>query len=277
MNNLAVIKLGGDIIADAVRLAAFATDLRQVLERGILPVVVHGGGPQISALTNRVGLETTKVSGRRVTSPEVLELVKMALAGSVSIDLTAACRAAGVPGVGLSGVSGIVHATRRPPVKVTGAGEALVDFGQVGDITRISVAEIIALQSAGLVPLINPLCLGPDGAVFNVNADVVACRMAAALKAKWLMLLTSADGVMDDLNVPESRYPELSPQGARQLIADGVISGGMIPKVEEALGVLSAGVGQVCILPGGIPGALRGAFDGSTDFGTRLFVQGGPR
>lgn len=268
-----VIKIGGGEVADPERRMLFARDLADLVGRGVRLIVLHGGGPQATDLTRRLGLHTTMVGGRRVTSPEVLEVVSMALAGTVSTDLTAACRAVGVRGLGLSGVSaGLVRARKRPARLVTGGGDVPVDYGEVGDVLSVDADALRSLLDAGFVPLMSSLAASDTGRVLNINADVVACQAAVALQADALILLTGANGVMGDLDDPDSRYEQLTVAAARALIADGTVQGGMIPKLEEAFAVLEAGVGRVCILPAGVAGAAAAALAGDTALGTTLIA-----
>jgi len=266
-----VIKVGGDVVADPARRRLFVDELAALIRAGRRIVVLHGGGPQATALTKRLGLVPDVVGGRRITSPAVLEVMKMTLAGHVNVDLSAQCRAAGVPGLGVAGVSaGLVRATRRPPRIVSGCGDAPVDFGEVGDVIEVDGKAITRLLDAGFVPLMSSLSADDDGVVLNINADIVACDVAVALTAEALVLLTGANGVMLDLADPDSRLPLLTVAEARALIADGTVQGGMIPKLEEAFRVLTTGVGRVCILPAGEAGAITAALSGETAFGTTL-------
>lgn len=265
-----VVKIGGGDLADAARLRLFVSELRTLHAAGRRLVVLHGGGPQATALTRRLGLRPNVVGGRRITDPDVLEVMKMTLAGTVSVDLAAQCRAQGVPGLGVAGVSGLVRAVRRPPRIVSGCGDEPVDFGEVGDVSSVDADALRRLLDAGFVPLLSSLSADDDGRVLNINADIVACDTAIALGADALVLVTGANGVMADLNDPASRYPRLTVAGARALIADGTVVGGMIPKLEEAFRVLSAGVGRVCIVPAGVERALTTALEGGTAHGTTL-------
>ena len=269
---ISVIKVGGDVVANPELRHGFAAELAELHAAGHRLVVLHGGGPQATRLTKRLGLKPNIVGGRRITDAEVLEVMKMTLAGQVNVDLTAACRAAGVPGLGISAVSGVVSAVKRPPRTVSGCGPDPVDFGEVGDVTGVDHTGVAALLDAGFVPLISSLSADPTGRVLNINADIVACDMAIGLGAANLALLTGANGVMRELSDPTSRYPRLTIAEATALIQTGIVAGGMIPKLEEAFRVLRAGVAAVHILPAGRPGALAGALKGATDFGTTLVL-----
>lgn len=269
-----VLKIGGELIADPARRAWVASELAALVRLGGSAVVVHGGGPQATALTTRLGLEPNVVGGRRITSPEVLEVMKMTLAGQVSVDLAAACRAAGVRALGLAGVSaGLVRAKKRPPRVVSGCGDAPIDFGEVGDVTGVDAEALMALVGAGFVPLVSSLGADDAGRVLNINADIVANDVALAVRAPALVMLTGVNGVLRDLNDPLSRYPVLTVAEAKGLIADGTVKGGMIPKLEESFRLLDKGVGRVCILEAGRPGALSAVLSGSTEQGTVLVTS----
>jgi acetylglutamate kinase len=252
----AVIKLGGDVLA-APALDSAAAEIAHARAAGRRLVVVHGGGPQTTELSRRLGIEPQLVGGRRVTDAAALDVVKMVVAGRLNVDLVAALRAAGVPAVGLSGSSGIVRAHRRPPRVVSGSGGAAVDFGLVGDVEGFDRALLDALDAAGQLPVIACLGAGAGGEVLNINADVVASQLAAALGAAALIACTAVGGVRRDKDDPATRLPRLTVAEARAAIASGVVQGGMIPKLEEAFAPLAAGVRAVHVVaPGEIAASL---------------------
>jgi acetylglutamate kinase len=263
----ALLKFGGEVVEDALRLRAVLDDVSQLAQEGWRFVLCHGGGPQTAALQRRLGIEPHMVGGRRVTDAATLQLVKMVLAGEVSVDVVAAAMAAGLRAVGISGVSdGTVSAYRRPPVVVSGGGSAPIDFGLVGNVSSIRVALIEHLWAGGFTPVLNTMGIsdpaaesqpGPSRPVYNINADTVASAVAATLSVDHLFLMTGVPGVLADKNDPKTRIPSLTAAAARDAIESGVIVGGMIPKVEEALDNLSRGIGAVHIL-GAEAGALRG-------------------
>jgi len=259
----ALLKFGGEVVADRARLRIVLTEVARLVEGGWRFVLCHGGGPQANALQARLGIEPHKVGGRRVTDEATLQVVKQVLGGEVSLDVVAAARAVGMRAVGISGVSdGIVTARRRPPLVVSGGGPGPVDFGLVGEIVRIRPDLLEHLWAGGYVPVLNSLAVAdatedPDCQIYNINADTVASAAAAALRVDHLFLMTGVPGVLRDKDDPTTRIGELDETAARGAIADGVIVGGMIPKVEEALDNLSAGIGAVHIL-GAEPGALEG-------------------
>ncbi len=276
-----VIKFGGEVVARQAELLALCSDVTALVDAGHAVVLCHGGGPQASALQQRLGVETIKVGGRRVTDAATLQIMKCVLAGEVSVDVCAAARAAGVRAVGLSGVSaGLVRAHRRPPKRVAGGGDAPVDFGLVGDIDAIDTAVLETLWRGGFVPVVSSLGVA-DGArpgepceVYNINADTVAAALAAAVRADHLILVTDVPGVLRDRDDRASVIPRLSRREAQDAIASGVIQGGMIPKVEEALDNLARGIGAVHIL-GAEPGALAQAVAAPGRRGTVLVEGGG--
>jgi len=252
-----VVKLGGDVL-EGPALARVASDLGEVVGGGRGVVVVHGGGGQVSALARALGREPHLVGGRRVTDADTLDLIKMVVAGRLNVDLVCALRAAGVRAVGLCGASGIVHAHRRPPRAVAGGDGSRVDFGLVGDIDGFDLALLGTLVDGGSVPVL--ACLGADprgGGVLNINADVVASQLAAAVRAAAVVAVTSVGGVRRDRDDPATRIARLTVPEARRAIAEGIVSGGMIPKLEEAFAPLAAGVAAVHVVaPGEIHAAL---------------------
>jgi acetylglutamate kinase len=258
-----VVKLGGDVLEGAA-LAAVAADLARVVQAGLRTVVVHGGGPQSTELSKRLGITPRIVGGRRVTGPDDLDVVTMVVAGRLNVALVAAMVAAGIPAVGLHGASGpLVRAHKRPPRVVSGAGPDPVDFGLVGDVDGFDASLLSVLLDAGRIPVLACLGCTPDGTVLNINADIVASQLAAALGAAALVAVSGVGGVRRDKDDPSTRIPRLTVAEAKAAIANGVVQGGMIPKLEEAMAPLAAGVGAVHVVgPGEIAQAL--AAPGST-------------
>ncbi len=243
-----VIKLGGEVLASPY-MAAIAADVAQLQKLGDRVVIVHGGGPQTTDLQKRLGQPAHIVAGRRITDAEALEVVKMVVAGKLNVDACAALIAAGTRPVGLHGASSlVVKAQKRPPRVVTGAGAEPIDFGHVGDVTGVNGQLIELLSSVGYVPVI--ACLGADqqGDVFNINADSVARRLALALDARALVLVSDVPGVLRDVRDPSSRIPRLTVADGRKAISDGIVKAGMIPKLEESFAALSEGVKAVHIV-----------------------------
>jgi acetylglutamate kinase len=247
-----VVKLGGDVV-DGPQLPAIAHDLRQLQAGGLRVVVTHGGGPQATRLARQLGQEPRIVGGRRVTDDATLAVMKMVIAGQVNVDLCARLRAAGCRPLGLHDV---VLATRRPPKVVSGGGPDPIDFGHVGDIAGFDLALLTTALDAGYLPVV--ACLGHDaaGAIYNINADIVANQLAGALSADALLLVTGAPGVLRDVKDPASRIPRLTVAEGRRAIADGTVTGGMIPKLEESFDALAAGARAIHILAGDLARAV---------------------
>jgi acetylglutamate kinase len=243
-----VVKIGGEVVGSS-EAAVLAADLRVLVDGGARIAIVHGGGPQATDLQKRLGLTTTQIAGRRVTDAATLDVMKMVLAGKLNVDLCATLLAAGLSPVGLHGASGhVIRATRRPPKVYPSAGPDPIDLGFVGDVTGFNLALLETLWAANHLPVL--ACLGADeaGTTYNINADLVGNQLAAALHAERLFLVTSTPGVLRDVNDPSSRLTRITCAEARQAITDGIISGGMITKLEEAMAVIDQGVGAIHIL-----------------------------
>lgn len=248
MSEYVVVKLGGEVVAGS-HMAAIAADVAEMQARHERVVVVHGGGPQATDLQKKLGQTPKIVAGRRITDAETLEVMKMIVAGKVNVDACAALLAAGARPVGLHGASALtVKAVKRPPRVVTGAGPDPVDFGHVGDVTGVNDELLSLLSNGGYVPVV--ACLGADaeGHVYNINADIVANRLAIALDAKALVLVSDVPGVLRDVADPSSRMPRLSVADGRKAIADGIVTKGMIPKLEESFAAIGEGVKAVHVV-----------------------------
>jgi acetylglutamate kinase len=245
-----VVKVGGELAQDRALLAAsVGAAVRAFLDAGVRVAVVHGAGPQASELSQRLGLLPKLVGGRRITDAPTLEVMKMTLAGQVSVDVAAAFRLAGVPALCTTGVSaGLVEAVRRPPKPITGAGPEAVDMGLVGDVVSVRIELFERLAQEGLVPVLGSLGGDARGNIFNINADTVATRVAAELKAAKLFLVSNVPGVLRDRGDASTRIPRLSRAMAARAIAEGTIVGGMIPKVEESLAMLEQGIESIHIV-----------------------------
>lgn len=245
-----VVKIGGELAQDRQKLArVVGAPLKAFLAAGIKVAVVHGGGPQATDLQKRLSIETKQVGGRRITDEATLEVMKMTLAGQVSVEVAAALRIAQVNSVCTSGVSsGLVDAVRRPPMVVTGGPKEPVDFGLVGDVIGVNVTLLEALAKVGVVPVMGSLGGDALGNVYNINADTVATRVAAHLSAAKLFLVSNVPGVLRDKNDPKTRIPVLSREEAKKQIAAGAIVGGMIPKVEESFAMLDEGIDAIHIV-----------------------------
>lgn len=252
-DNTFVIKLGGEVLADQEALDRVAAQIGLLSSLSIRLVVVHGGGPQATALSRRLGQEPTIVAGRRVTDDAALEVAKMVYSGVLNVDLLAALRANEVQGVGLSGVDAdLITARRRPPVKIVddaGANRE-VDFGHVGDIDRVDPRVLTTLLQSRFVPVISSLAGDADGAIYNVNADTVAESLAVALQAQKLIFLTGAPGVLRDRNDPSSLVTFADPDDLAALLSSGAVAGGMRPKVEACIRAATGGVERTHIIDG---------------------------
>ncbi len=248
-----VIKYGGHAMGSPELAHDFARDVVLLKQVGVNPVVVHGGGPQIKAMLDRLKIKSEFVQGLRVTDAATVEIVEMVLAGSINKQIVSAIQAAGGEAVGLSGKDGrlieAVKLTRRrrdPESHI----EELLDLGFVGEPVAIHTGVLEVFKGTEIVPVIAPIGLGRDDHTYNINADTAAGAIAGALKARKLIVLTDVEGVLDQ----EGRLiSELTAAEARQMIADGTARGGMIPKLETCLAALDAGVGAAHILDGRLP------------------------
>lgn len=273
----AILKFGGDVVADTAKLSAVVAEVAELTKAGWRFLLCHGGNPQANDLTQRLKLEKKQIGGRRITDAATLQVMKQILAGECNVDVVAAAAATGMRVVGISGVSAFtVTAIRRPPKVFSGCGPDPVDFGYVGEITAIDPGLIQHLWAGGYTPVLNTLAISaaPDREtgvcqVYNINADTVSSAIAAEIKADHLFLMTGVPGVLRDLNDPASRISRLTDAQARTAISEGVIAGGMIPKIEEALKNLALGVGAIHIL-GADAGALLGEAEQPGSQGTVL-------
>jgi acetylglutamate kinase len=237
-----VVKVGGGALADARALGSIVEQVAALHHLGIRVVLVHGGGPQANELARRLGLEVRQIAGRRVTDDPTLEVVTLTLNGATNTALLAACRAAQLPAVGLSGLdAGLVVARRRPPVEVAGES-GRVDYGHVGDVERIDVQVLHDLAAAGYVPVVSPLAGDAAGRVLNLNADGVAAAIAGALGAEKLLILVETPGLLERADDPSSLVSYVDRAGLERLTAEGKITGGMLPKAKAIADALAAGV-----------------------------------
>jgi len=245
-----VLKLGGEAVADAESMRRVVEQIGVLAELGVRIVIVHGGGPQTTALAERLGLPTRMVGGRRITTPETLEVAIMTMNGTVNTAVLAACRAAGIAAVGVSGVdSGIVRARRRPPVETIVDGRlTVVDFGEVGDVMSVDGPALERLLDDGFVPVVSPLSADEAGNVLNVNADTVASAIACALGAEKLIFLTTVPGILEDRTDAGSLISYIDLPGLLVLEGRGALDGGMLPKVNAARGAILGGVKRVHIV-----------------------------
>jgi len=251
-----VVKYGGHAMGDQETAHNFARDIALLQQVGVNPVVVHGGGPQISQMLDRLKIKSPFIDGLRVTDAATVEIVEMVLSGSINKEIVAAINAAGGRAVGLSGKDGgLIRArkltrTKRDPDSNI---ERVLDLGFVGEPDRVDPTILNSVAGADLIPVIAPIGLGPNGETYNINADTVAGAVAAAMRARRLLLLTDVAGVLDKNKTLLAR---LSVGEVRALMADGTIQGGMIPKVETCLAAVEAGVGASVILDGRVAHAV---------------------
>ncbi len=241
-----VIKFGGNAMVDEDLKRNFARDIVLMKLVGMNPVVVHGGGPQISTLLSRIGKKSEFIDGLRVTDRETMDVVEMVLGGLVNKEIVASINAQGGKAVGLTGKDGSLIRARK-----LRRGEA--DYGHVGEIDSIDPALVHSLDEVSFIPVIAPIGVGPDGQAYNINADTVAGKLASTLGAEKLILLTNTKGVLDAAG---NLLTGLSTSQTEGLIADGVIHGGMLPKVECALDAVRAGVKTAVIIDGRIEHAI---------------------
>jgi len=265
-----VLKLGGDVV-QGPQMPAIAADIAEMRRAGLPVVVVHGGGPQATELQKKLGQTPVIVGGRRVTDAAALDVMKMVVAGKMNVDCCAALFRAGAAPVGLHGASsGAILAAKKPPAVVTGGGDTPVDFGFVGDVVDVNVTLLASLVGAGFVPVL--ACLGADreGTVYNINADAVANQAAIRLDARALVLVTDVPGVLRDVRDPASRVPRLTAAEGRRAIEDGIVTKGMIPKLEESFAAIAAGVQAVVIVGNVARGDLARAVAEPGSIGTVL-------
>ncbi|MBV1833198.1 acetylglutamate kinase [Novacetimonas pomaceti] len=250
-----VVKYGGSAMVDASLSDAFGHDIALLKQVGINPVVVHGGGPQISAMLRRLQIESTFIDGLRVTDAAMIDVIEMVLAGKVNKQVAGLINRAGALAVGISGMDGGLISARRLERRARENGvetDRLLDLGFVGEPTRIDARVIYALSGSGLIPVIAPVGSGEHGETYNINADTAAGAIAGAVNASRLLMLTDVPGVLDENG---NLIPELTAEDARRGIASGMISGGMIPKVETCLAAVKAGARAAVILDGRVPHA----------------------
>jgi acetylglutamate kinase len=245
-----VVKYGGHAMGDEATAQSFARDIVLLEQTAINPVVVHGGGPQIGQMLKRLGIKSEFADGLRITDKETVEIVEMVLAGSINKQIVGFINAAGGRAIGLCGKDGNMVQARKVTRTVVDPGsniEKVLDLGFVGEPEKVDVTVLTQILGRELIPVLAPVATSASGETYNVNADTFAGAIAGALKAKRLLLLTDVPGVLDK---SKSLIKELSVNDARRLIADGTITGGMIPKVETCMYALEQGVEGVVIVDG---------------------------
>jgi len=253
---IVVVKYGGHAMGEEEMAKSFARDIVLMEQTAINPVVVHGGGPQIGEMLKRLGIKSEFAAGLRVTDAATIEIVEMVLAGSINKQIVGYINGAGGKAVGLCGKDGnmvLARKATRSMVDPDSNLEKIIDLGFVGEPEKVDTTVLDQILGRDLIPVLAPLAIARDGVTYNVNADTFAGAIAGALKAKRLLLLTDVPGVLDK---SKSLIKQLTIDDARALIADGTISGGMIPKVETCIYALEAGVEGVVILDGKVPHAV---------------------
>ena len=246
-----VVKFGGNAMADELLKASFARDVVLLKLVGMNPVVVHGGGPQIETALGKHGKKGEFVQGMRVTDAETMDIVEMVLGGQVNKEVVELVNQAGGSAVGLTGQDGAFIRARKMVLSSKENGR--IDLGQVGEIESINPAVIRALEAGGFIPVVAPIATGADGTTYNINADLVAGKLAEVLGAEKLIVMTNTPGVLDK----EGRLlTGLTPKKIDDLVSKGVISGGMLPKIGSALDAARNGVKSVHIIDGRVPHAL---------------------
>jgi acetylglutamate kinase len=268
-----VIKYGGHAMVDDKLKRDFANDITLLKFIGINPVVVHGGGPQISKVLSAMGITSTFIRGMRYTDDATMDVVEMVLGGKVNKDIVARINQEGGRAVGLTGKDGNLILAEKMKIYVQDDREKppeIIDPGMVGDVVSVNPEIIHTLTARGFIPIIAPVGIGKNGETYNINADVVASRIAASLEAERLILLTDVDGVLDADNALVSSIDD---QRIGQMIRDGQIKGGMIPKVECALAALKRGVKKAHIINGKISHAVLLELFTDSGIGTQVFAD----
>ncbi len=266
-----VIKYGGNAMGNERTAETFARDIVILKTVGINPVVVHGGGPQIGAMLERLKIQSSFVDGLRVTDQSAVEVVEMVLSGSINKQIVTAINQMGGTAIGISGKDGnLIEAQqlRRTKKDPDSNIERVLDLGFVGEPTKINPKAIENIVASGMIPVIAPIGMGPNGETYNINADTAAGAIAAALKATKLMMLTDVAGI---LTKDKQLISSIDAREIDELLADGTITGGMIPKVETCVNALKSGVSQAHILDGRIPHVLL--IETFTEHGASTMIQ----
>lgn len=253
-----VIKYGGHAMVDKVLKEKVMLDILLLHTVGIRPVIIHGGGPEINSMLRRVGKESTFIHGLRVTDKETMEIAAMVLVGKLNTDIVSMLNGFGGKAVGLNGQDARLLLADKKPMKLENKDGFMeeVDLGYVGQIKKVTPGIITSLLDQGYIPVISPIAGGENGENYNVNADTAAGIIAGALEADKFLLLTDVKGVLQDVEDPESLISIISKQEVPTMMAEGILQGGMIPKVECAVNALEQGVGSVHIIDGRQPHAI---------------------
>ncbi|RTZ58492.1 MAG: acetylglutamate kinase [Gammaproteobacteria bacterium] len=264
-----VIKFGGNAMVDEQLKHDFARDVVLMKQVGMNPVVVHGGGPQISGLLERVGKESTFIDGIRVTDSETMDIVEMVLGGLINKQIVSLINAHGGKAVGLSGKDGAMIRANKISAKRKDAPSEIIDYGHVGEVASVDPSVVAILDKQAFIPVIAPIGVGAKGESYNINADTVAGKLAITLGAEKLMLLTNTPGVLDKQG---KLLTGLNRTDVNALIEDGTIQDGMLPKVQCALDAVASGVTSSHIVDGRVPHAVL--LEVFTDSGVGTLVHG---
>ena len=248
-----VVKFGGNAMVDPELQASFARDVVLLKLVGMNPVVVHGGGPQIESLLKQLGIKSEFVQGMRVTDAATMDVVEMVLGGALNKDIVTLVNQAGGKAVGLTGQDGAFIRARKMLLPSKEKPNEFIDIGQVGEIESIDPKVIDTLEEGGFIPIVAPIGTGADGATYNINADLVAGKLAEVLKAEKLVLLTNTPGVLQE---DGKLLTGITPRQIDEMVACGTLSGGMLPKISSALDAARGGVNSVHIIDGRVPHAL---------------------
>ncbi len=265
-----VVKYGGHAMGDKDLGRSFAKDIALLKQSGVNPVVVHGGGPQIGAMLKRMGIVSTFEDGLRVTDRETVEIVEMVLAGSINKQIVAMINAQGEPCVGLSGKDGnllMARKARKTRIDPDSNIEKIIDLGFVGEPDRVNCSVLEQMAMAGIIPVVAPVAPGSDGETYNINADTFSGAVAEAIKAKRLLILTDVAGIQDKQG---KLIEQLDVGQLKGLIADGTVTGGMIPKAQTCINAIENGVEGVVIVNGKVDHAVL--IELFTDYGAGTLV-----
>lgn len=267
-----VIKYGGNAMIDERLKNNFARDVVLMKLVGINPIIVHGGGPQIGDLLHKLGIESKFVGGMRITDADTMDVVQMVLGGLVNKEIVSLINTHGGRAVGITGKDGgLLKAQKLSTHTVDKDTEEFVDIGQVGEVTEVNVDVLETLTESQFIPVIAPIGVGGDGESYNINADIVAGKVAEALVASKLVLLTNTPGILD---AEQNTLSGLSKADVKSLISEGIINEGMLPKVECALSAVSSGVQSVQIIDGRVPHALLLEIFTDSGVGTQILADG---
>lgn len=266
-----VIKYGGNAMINEDLKEKVMTDIALMKYVGIRPVIIHGGGPDITGFLKKVGKQSEFVSGLRVTDEETVEIAEMVLDGKVNSDIVSLLGGKGVQAVGLSGKdAGMIKAKKKLATVYENGQTSKVDIGYVGEVEEIDTSLLNDLLDGGYVPVVAPIGAGKDGESYNINADYVAAEIAGALEAEKLLLLTDIEGIYKNYEDKSTFISTLHQQEAKEYIKSGIISGGMIPKVEACLCALDRGAGKTHIIDGRLPHSIILEIFTSTGIGTQV-------